>query len=96
MLLDKAEPAAFVQDVLDILAASENTQEPEKLLQDILERAACSAAVKAGQPLTDGEIAQLLTDRQKYPEACRCPHGRPTVITFSLAQLEKQFKRTGF
>jgi DNA mismatch repair protein MutL len=96
MLLDKAEPAAFVRDVLDILAASENAQEPEKLLQNILERAACSAAVKAGQSLTDEEIAQLLTDRQKYPEACRCPHGRPTVITFSLAQLEKQFKRTGF
>jgi DNA mismatch repair protein MutL len=96
MLLDRADPAAFVRDILDVLASAENIQEPEKLLQDILERAACLAAVKAGQMLTDGEIAQLLTDRQKYPQACRCPHGRPTVITFSLAELEKQFKRTGF
>jgi DNA mismatch repair protein MutL len=95
-MLDKIDPAVFVRDILDILAAGENSQEPEKLLQAILERAACTAAVKAGQPLTDGEIAQLLADRQKYPEACRCPHGRPTVIAFSLAQLEKQFKRTGF
>jgi len=96
ILLEKADAAVFVRDVLDVLASAENTQEPEKLLQDILERAACSAAVKAGQPLTNAEVAQLLADRQKYPQACRCPHGRPAAIAFSLAELEKQFKRTGF
>jgi DNA mismatch repair protein MutL len=96
ILLEKCDPASFVRDVLDVLASGEKSQEPEKLLQDILERAACTAAVKAGQSLTQAEIMQLLADREKCPQACRCPHGRPTVIAFSLAELEKQFKRTGF
>jgi DNA mismatch repair protein MutL len=96
VLLEKCDPASFVQDVLDVLASGEKSHEPEKLLQDILERAACTAAVKAGQSLTEAEIMQLLADREKCPQACRCPHGRPTVIAFSLAELEKQFKRTGF
>jgi DNA mismatch repair protein MutL len=96
ILLEKCDPALFVRDILDVLASGENSREPEKILQGILERAACSAAVKAGQSLTEAEIIQLLSDREKCPGACRCPHGRPTVIAFSLAELEKQFKRTGF
>ncbi len=95
-MLDKADPSQFVRDVLDMLVSGEHSSQPDKLLQDILERAACVAAVKAGNTLTDAEINQLLADRQAYPEACRCPHGRPTVLSFTLADLEKQFKRTGF
>ena len=95
-LLDKVEPADFVADLLDILSDKDLQSDPDKLLGRVLENAACKAAVKAGQPLSEHEVAQLLLDRQQYPQACRCPHGRPTSIAFSIDQLEKQFKRTGF
>ncbi len=95
-LLDKIEPADFVRDLLDILSDKDIQTDPDRLLGKVLETAACKAAVKAGQPLCQQEVNQLLLDRQKYPEACRCPHGRPTSIAFSIDQLEKQFKRTGF
>jgi DNA mismatch repair ATPase MutL len=39
-------------------------------------------------------MEQLLADREKIEYAGRCPHGRPTVIKFAVAELEKQFKRT--
>ena len=55
---------------------------------------ACKAAIKAGQRLADSEIQQLLADRTRYESTTRCPHGRPTTITFSVSELEKQFKRT--
>lgn len=96
ILLEKAEPGEFVRNLLDTLASTATADQPEDLLKEILERAACIAAVKAGQPLTETEVVQLLADRQKYPQACRCPHGRPATLTFSIAELEKQFKRTGF
>ncbi len=96
MLLEKADPQAFVADVLDALAGQTKIEPGQDILKSILERAACAAAVKAGQPLSGAEIAQLLADKARYPEVCRCPHGRPTTITFSLKDLEKQFKRTGF
>jgi DNA mismatch repair protein MutL len=50
--------------------------------------------VKAGEKLSDNEIEQLLADREKLEQPGRCPHGRPTMIKFSRAELEKQFKRT--
>jgi DNA mismatch repair protein MutL len=62
----------------------------------VLDMAACKAAIKAGQPLTDPEIEQLLRDKDAVEKTSRCPHGRPTTIKFSINELEKQFKRTGF
>jgi DNA mismatch repair protein MutL len=56
--------------------------------------AACKAAIKAGQRLTDSEIEELLADRKRFESTSRCPHGRPTTIRFSISELEKQFKRT--
>jgi DNA mismatch repair protein MutL len=56
--------------------------------------AACKAAIKAGQKLSAAEMEQLLADKEHTEYANRCPHGRPTIIKFSLTELEKQFKRT--
>jgi DNA mismatch repair protein MutL len=66
----------------------------ERLLHEVLDMAACKAAIKAGQPLSAAEIRQLLADKETIERASHCPHGRPTTIRFTLAELEKQFKRT--
>ena len=84
----------FITDLLDILCDSVGKVDSERLLHKVLDMAACKAAVKAGQKLSPAEIAQLLADKQTLERAARCPHGRPTVIKFGLAELEKQFKRT--
>ncbi|MHC4394887.1 MAG: DNA mismatch repair endonuclease MutL [Planctomycetota bacterium] len=93
-LLAKAAPVNFVQDLIDLLTDKGQTLDAESLLDEVLNMAACKAAIKAGQKLSDGEIEQLLADRQIVESAARCPHGRPTTIKFSVAELEKQFKRT--
>ncbi len=93
-LLGKASPAAFVQDLIDLLAAKSGDLDAENLLDEVLNMTACKAAIKAGQKLTDEEIQQLLADRRRFESTNRCPHGRPTTIKFSMSELEKQFKRT--
>jgi DNA mismatch repair protein MutL len=93
-LLNKVKPMEFLIDLLDILCDAVGKVDSERLLHKILDMAACKAAVKAGQKLSTAEIGQLLADRQTIERAARCPHGRPTVIKFGLAELEKQFKRT--
>ncbi len=92
----KVKAVEFVQDMLDRLADDSLRVDPQRLLHEILEMAACKAAVKAGQSLSQQEIEQLLADRDAVQRASRCPHGRPTTIRFTLSELEKQFKRTGF
>jgi DNA mismatch repair protein MutL len=93
-LLSDIQPLDFVQDLVDLLEHKEVGLDAETLLDEILDMAACKAAIKAGQKLSDSEIERLLADRQDAESASRCPHGRPTTITFSIADLEKQFKRT--
>ena len=95
-LLEKADPVEFVREMLDKLIEEGGQADEERLLHEILDMAACKAAIKAGQALTAEEIANLLKDKDIVQRTSRCPHGRPTTITFSLKELEKQFKRTGF
>jgi len=93
-LLSKVQPVDFVMDLLDLFNESAEKLDAERLLHKILDMAACKAAVKAGQKLNQLEMHQLLADKEAIERASRCPHGRPTVIKFSLQELEKQFKRT--
>ncbi len=93
-LLSKADPLDFVQDLIDLLDRKDVNLDGEGLLDEVLNMAACKAAIKAGQRLTMSEIEQLLTDKVNAESASRCPHGRPTTIKFSISDLEKQFKRT--
>ena len=94
-MLEKIDPAAMFRNA-GCLLDKELSVDAEKLLHEALDRAACTAAIKAGRPLSPEEIRQLLADRQLTQVPGRCPHGRPTSISFTLKELEKQFKRTGF
>ncbi|MBN2377275.1 MAG: DNA mismatch repair endonuclease MutL [Sedimentisphaerales bacterium] len=94
LLLGKLSPTAFINDLIDILQTNSGKLSREQLLHQILDMMACKAAVKAGDPLTEDEIESLLKTKQQTNRAGNCPHGRPTTISLSLDQLEKQFKRT--
>jgi DNA mismatch repair protein MutL len=94
VLLAGAEPADFIRDLADLLADKGATLDGDSLLDEVLHMAACKAAIKAGYKLTDGEIEQLLADRETVEHSSHCPHGRPAVIKFTVADLERQFKRT--
>jgi DNA mismatch repair protein MutL len=93
-LLANVSPTEFVRDLIDLLVERGDAVARQDLFNDIVSMAACKAAIKAGQRLTDSEIQELLADRREFESTSRCPHGRPTTIRFSLSDLEKQFKRT--
>ena len=93
-LLANVAPVDFVQDLIDLLDRRDTGLDADRLLEEVLNMAACKAAIKAGQKLSDSEIKQLLIDREHIESASRCPHGRPTTIKFSISDLERQFKRT--
>jgi DNA mismatch repair protein MutL len=93
-MLGNVSPLEFVHGLLDLLVERGDAMAKRDLFDDILNMAACKAAIKAGQKLTDSEIRQLLADRERFESTSRCPHGRPTTIRFSISELEKQFKRT--
>jgi len=83
----------FMVELLGKLATAASDYSGEKLLDDVLNMMACKAAVKAGDPLTQPEINALLARWHTVEASSNCPHGRPTVLHLSVADLEKQFKR---
>lgn len=54
---------------------------------------ACKQAIKAGQVLSQAEMAGLVRDLLQTPEYKYCPHGRPTLIQISRLDMEHMFKR---
>jgi DNA mismatch repair protein MutL len=94
--LSRLEPVEFVSELLERGEQELLDLTPEELLHEVLDMMACKAAVKAGDPLTPGEIEAMLNRRHLVDRSSNCPHGRPTTLRLTLGDLEKQFKRTGF
>ncbi len=92
-LLARLNPVEYIHSLLDRLLESSGRIGEEELLHEVLDMAACKAAVKAGDPLAPDEIRALLSQRLDVERSSNCPHGRPTTIRLSLRDLEKQFKR---
>ena len=54
---------------------------------------ACHSTVRAGQTLSLSEMESLITSFRDANFPRLCPHGRPTMVHLSAAQLERQFGR---
>ena len=93
-LLKRRAPHEILQAVIDYLVTKDRPPVKEVLLDQLLATMACKAAVKAGDPLTQDEIAHLLMLRQMAEDSTHCPHGRPTSLLFSRQELDRQFRRT--
>jgi len=83
---------AALVDILELLRQGDDplaAQAEERLIAAVCKR----AAIKAGQTLTAEEMQQLVRQLEQCDSPRTCPHGRPTVLHFSVEQLEKEFGR---
>ena len=71
--LDRLEPGKFVTELLERGEQELLDLHEEELLHEILDMMACKAAVKAGDPLTPGEIEALLARRNLIDRAQQLP-----------------------
>ena len=75
---------------------SEQIQDPKKLEIYVRRVAteACKAAVKGGDRISASEARALINELfDECDDPYHCPHGRPTIISFTESELEKRFKR---
>ena len=79
-----------VTTLLDTLASLENAAPREEKMAESL---ACHSAIRAGQRLSNEEMAELIRQLEQARQPRSCPHGRPTMIHLSSRQLEKEFGR---
>jgi DNA mismatch repair protein MutL len=80
---------AMLRELLDTLAGEEKSRWQERMVASI----ACHGAIKSGQTLSDDEMRALVRQLEQTANPHTCPHGRPTVMRLSAAQLEREFGR---
>ena len=96
-MLKSSRAAEMVVDLCALLRESSRDAESllsQAIIDKILSRIACHAAVRSQKNLDAEEMNALLRKIEKEPKAAQCNHGRPTTVAFSLKDLEKLFERT--
>ena len=80
---------------LEMLDHLEISTDPKKLkvYEHRVATEACKAAVKGGDRLSVSEAKALIDELFTCEDPYHCPHGRPTIISFTEKDLEKRFKR---
>lgn len=91
--LDVSDAAQFMRKVIDDLKSASNNTSAMRLGEEMIAKTVCRHAVKANDPLRYPEVEKLIRDLLECDLPYCCPHGRPTMIQISLAELEKKFGR---
>lgn len=91
--LQTSDPISFMQRVIDDLKSASNSSSALRLGEEMIAMTVCRHAVKANDPLRYLEVEKLIQDLLECDLPYCCPHGRPTMIQISLAELEKKFGR---
>jgi len=91
--LEIADAAGFLRKVIDELKTTSRSSSPLRLGEDMIAKTVCRHAVKANDPLRYPEVEKLIRDLLACDLPYCCPHGRPTMIQISHAELEKKFGR---
>lgn len=92
VIIGKLKIKKLFLDILDDLKNMGNGKTSDRIFAAIA-RKACRAAVKAHDKLSNEEMNYLVNNLRYIDEPFTCPHGRPTIIRFTLTELEKKFKR---
>ena len=87
--LDTKELFLETLDEINTVARTAKQEIEEKFIATV----ACKAAVKANMALTNEEVDNLMKQLLVLPNPFTCPHGRPTAIRMSKADIEKKFSR---
>ena len=87
--LDTKELFLETLDEINTVARTAKQEIEEKFIATV----ACKAAVKANMVLTKEEVDNLMRQLLVLPNPFTCPHGRPTAIKMTKADIEKKFSR---
>ena len=92
-LLVGADYQKLLRDIIDEITVHGESTKIDQLRDAILSVMACHPAIKVHRHLDQREMENLLQDLFSCRMPHTCPHGRPTVVRFSMDEIKKMFKR---
>ncbi len=82
-----------IHKILDILIENNGAFDRVKFNEHIAITLACKMSIKANMHISNEAVEELLNELVLCDNPYNCPHGRPTIIKFSIYDLERMFKR---
>ncbi len=93
LFLEKSDVREVVLGILSEMDDADVSGGVEELREKVYQVMACKSAVKAGQRLHPEAMARLVRQLFECDMPFTCAHGRPTVISYGLSELERLFRR---
>lgn len=90
----KNNPEKVLKSILEQIIKEEHNFNLAKFNDHLAATLACKASVKANTRITISDMESLITQLRNCNNPFNCPHGRPTIIEFTIYELEKMFKRS--
>ena len=81
-----------INKIINIVIENENF-DYGKFIEKVAITLACKMSIKANDYISLDEVEVLIDNLTKTENPFTCPHGRPTIISYSKYELEKLFKR---
>lgn len=83
-----------IRKIIDLVISEKKDFSVGKFNDRLAMTISCKMSIKANTNISIKEMENLINDLRKCDNPFNCPHGRPTVIHFSIYELEKMFKRS--
>lgn len=89
----RLEDPELIHDVVSDLLAAGKVKKETGVSEKVCKTLACRAAIKGGAACSPRQMEELIEQLKKAENPYSCPHGRPTVITFTKSELDRMFAR---
>lgn len=82
-----------IRKIIDLILTLDKKFDRVKFEEKLAITLACKMSIKANHHISHEEMEYILNELVKCDNPYNCPHGRPTIIKFTIYDLEKMFKR---
>jgi DNA mismatch repair protein MutL len=90
----RLENPELIHDIVSDILTAGKIKRDTGISEEVCKIMACKAAIKGGAACNPRQMEELIEQLKKTENPFSCPHGRPTVITFTKGEMDRMFART--
>ena len=90
----KRSPDKMIRGMIEQVIKDGDRFDFTKFNKSLAAMMACKASVKGNTRITLDVMESIIKELRKCNNPFNCPHGRPTIIEFTIYEIEKMFKRS--
>lgn len=91
---NRNNPEKIIRSIIETIIKEEKNFNLAKFNDHLAATIACKASIKANTRITIEDMESIINQLRLCNNPFNCPHGRPTIIEFTIYELEKMFKRS--